>query len=122
MSLTANEVISLLEQRYDYSSARTIFRTTCAQAGVNAAGPFDANALEKLIAALLRVGDRVDGVISGLRAASAPKVKPQPAKPAVPKAAAPKAQLEKAAGDQPAKPAAKKPTPKAAPKSTPKKK
>lgn len=71
MSLTAEAVTHILESRYDWHSARVVLRQAAQHAGLDPAGPFDAGQVEALAEALLKIGDRVEGVAAGLRAAAA---------------------------------------------------
>lgn len=100
MSLTADAVVAVFERRYDYFSARTVFRASCDQAGIEANGPFDADALAALADAVLAIGDRADTVADALRAAAPPA---QPAPPAN-KQPAPKPKAKPKAEGQPNKP------------------
>ncbi len=73
MSLSADAAIRIIEGRYDYLSARTVFNEAVTAAGLEAKGPFDAAAAKKLANALKQVGDRVDAVAAELVEAAADK-------------------------------------------------
>ncbi len=81
--MTADDVLLVLQGRYDYYSARTVLKQISAAAGVSADGPFDGAAVGKLADALLSEGQRVDAVVDALREAAA-GAKKAPAKKAAP--------------------------------------
>lgn len=83
MSLTADAVIALLEMRFDYQSARVVFKAISG----GAEGPFDAAAAEKMAAALIAEEVEADTVAAAIKAAApaapqqgAPKGKPDASK------------------------------------------
>ena len=119
MSLSAEAVTRILETRYDWYSARAVLKSAAERAGVAAAGPFDAKALQGLADALSHVDTHVEKAVGALRqaadtlgkpAAAAPKAPaPAPAAEAAPAPAAESAPAEAAAEEGEAKkPAAKK--------------
>ncbi len=70
MSLSAAAVISILEGRYDYHSARAVLKQSTDTAGLEAKGPFDGPAVKKIADAVSRSGTRVDDVVAALREAA----------------------------------------------------
>jgi len=98
--MTADEVLLVLQGRYDYYSARTVLKEISAAAGVSADGPFDGAGVGKLADALLSGGQRVDAVVDALREAAA-GAKKAPAKKAAP-AKKPAAAEKKPAAKKPA--------------------
>ncbi len=84
MSLSADAVIGILEDRYDYYSARTVLKQAAEAIGLDAKGPFDGPATKKLADAVARSGHRVDTVVAQLREAApaeaAKKAKATPTK------------------------------------------
>ena len=99
--MTADEVLLVLQGRYDYYSARTVFKQITTAAGVSPDGPFDGRAAGKLADALLNAGQGVDGAVDALRegasASKAPAKKPAAEKPAAKKPAAKKPAAKKPA-------------------------
>ena len=69
MSLSAAAVISILEARYDYYSARIALSEAAAAAGLDAKGPFDGAAVKKLADAVA-TGHRAEEVAGALREAA----------------------------------------------------
>lgn len=67
MSLSPEAVIRILESRYDHLSARAVFQQIVEKSGVDAKGPYDGAAANKLASALLEVGNRVDATAASLR-------------------------------------------------------
>ena len=97
MSLSAEAVTKILENRFDWYSARAVLRQAAERIGVPAAGPFDAKALGGLAETLPSLGNHVEGVIAALRQAAEGT-----GKPAAPAAHSPKAAEPAAAPAQPA--------------------
>ena len=73
MSLSADAVTRILEGRFDWYSARVTLKAAAERAGLSAAGPFDAKALEDLADAVALVATQTDAVAAALRAAGHPK-------------------------------------------------
>ena len=87
--MKADEVVLVLQSRYDYYSARTVFKEIASAAGLSPDGPFDGAAVGKLADALLSAGERVDAAVDVLREAAAGSKAPAK-KPAAKKSAAAK--------------------------------
>ena len=107
MSLSAEAVTKILENRFDWYSARSVLRQAAERAGVPAAGPFDAKALGGLADALPGVGNHVEAIVAALRHAAESAGKPAAAAPKLEPVAAPK--VEPAAAPPAAAPIAEAP-------------
>lgn len=86
MSLSAEKLVAVLERRYDYHSARVVFRQVVARAGLSEGGPFGAPELERFATVLEEVGDRLGDLPEHIRHPNAKQAAPVKAEPAAPKA------------------------------------
>ncbi|MFN3201741.1 MAG: hypothetical protein ACE366_25275 [Bradymonadia bacterium] len=71
MSLTADAVTRILEQRYDYLAARVVLKTAASKSGLSAEGPFDGKGVEAIAAYIEANGSRVSTLVEALKAAAA---------------------------------------------------
>jgi hypothetical protein len=96
MSLSAEKLVAVLERRYDYHSARVVFRQVVARAGLSEGGPFTVAELDRFATALDAVGDRLGELLDQIRSAGGrgghaaaraePTPEPEPAPKPAPKA------------------------------------